>query len=175
MPILSKANDWGGGSITTPLYKHLQKTLPEGKTILELGSGWGSSKLMEHWNLYSIETAEEWFKKFNPQSFLVPTRLVPKSERESHDPKGIKGWYDLEILKKALQGLEYDLILIDGPTYGRWEFPYNLNLFDTSVPMVFDDVNRLEGQTVIKKVSLLVERSYKIYFERSRTSFGVIK
>jgi hypothetical protein len=130
---------------------------------------------MELWNLYSIEDMEEYFKKFNPQSFLVPTAPVPVDKRRHHDPEGIKGWYDLEILEEALQGLEYDLLLIDGPTYGRWEFPNNLYLFDTSVPMVFDDVNRKEGTTVIKEVSSLVGRPYKLYYEGSRSAFGVIE
>jgi hypothetical protein len=159
MPILSKANDWGGGSISHDLYKHIQEILPEGKTILELGSGWGSSKLMGRWNLYSIEDREKWFKMFNPQSFLFP--LV-----DAHDK-----WYDLELMKSTLRGLKYDLLLIDGPRYGRKNFPANLDLFDMSVSMVFDDVKRKEGQTVIEEVSLLVGRPYKIWHK----SFGVIQ
>ena len=161
MPILTRPNDWGGSSINHTLFKHIQEILPEGKTILELGSGWGSSKLMERWNLYSIENQKKWHGKFNPQSFLVPT---------THQ----LGWYDTVILKTVLQDLKYDLILIDGPWFGREFFPNNLDLFDTSVPMVFDDVNRELGQTVIKRVSETVGRPYEIYHANSRVSFGVV-
>ena len=165
MPIHSKANDWAGNSMTLTVYRHIEEVLPMGKTILELGSGWGSSMLMKRWNVYSIESEEKWFKKFNPQSFLVPTvgkRKAPSS------------WYDLEILKAAIQGLDYDFLFIDGP-FHRMGFPAHLDLFDTSVPMLFDDVNREEGQTVIKEVSRLVGRPYHIYNPGTELAFGVIE
>lgn len=165
MPKHSRPNDWAGNSMSYGAYLHMQKVLPKGKTILELGSGWGSGELMKRWNLYSIESNEEWFKKFNPQSFLVPT----VGERHVGST-----WYDIEILEAALQGLEYDFLLIDGP-HRREMFPAHLDLFDTSVPMLFDDVRREEGQTAIKKVSLLVGRPYKIYNEGTHRAFGCIK
>ena len=49
MPIHSRPNDWGGNSISISLYHYLEENLPKGKgkTILELGSGWGTGKLAE--------------------------------------------------------------------------------------------------------------------------------
>ena len=35
----------GKSCITFSLYNEIKKILPEGKTILELGSGWGTSQL----------------------------------------------------------------------------------------------------------------------------------
>ncbi|KKN92440.1 hypothetical protein LCGC14_0209310 [marine sediment metagenome] len=157
-----KRREFGGGSINRTVYDYILEVLPENKTILELGSGWGSGELMQHWNLYSIEHKEAWFKLYNPQSFLVPV---------THE----LGWYDIEILKEALSGLKYDLLLIDGPHYGREHFPANLDLFDTTVLMIFDDVNRSVGQNVIKEVSELVCRPYVIHYPNTKESFGVIE
>jgi hypothetical protein len=162
MPILTKANDWGGTSISRELYDFLKRALPEGDTLLELGSGWGSSQLMKRWNLISIENEERFFKKFNPQSFLVPT---------THD----EGWYKPEVLEEALQGLTYDFLLIDGPHHGREHFPEHLDLFDTSVPMIFDDINRPVGKKAIKDVSEIVGRPFVIYHPNTRHSFGFIE
>jgi hypothetical protein len=138
--------------------------LPKGKTVLELGSGWGSGKLMKRWNLISIENNLKWHKKYNPQSFHVPT-LYP----------GRRGWYNPEKLKAALQGLEYDFLLIDGPHYERENFPKHLDLFDTTVPMLFDDVNRSIGQRAIREASEIVGRPYVIYRPHTRESFGFIE
>ena len=161
MPIYSKAHSWGGNSISQNLFTYLDAILPGGKTILELGSGWASAELAKYWNVISIEDDEEWFKKYHPQAFLVP-----KTSPE--------GWYDRDILKQALSGLKYDLLLIDGPWDGRKHFPDHLDLFDTSVTMVFDDVRRAVGQEVIRKVSEAVGREYTIIGE-SGSMFGVIE
>ncbi len=162
MPIYTRRDDWGGNSISRELYGWIESYLPVDKTILELGSGWGTSKLMEKWNVWSIEHNEDWFKKYNPQSFLVHMS-APKED----------GWYEREALKKALDGLEYDLLLIDGPWYGRQHFPEHLDLFDTRVPMVFDDVSREMGMKVIRTVSTMVGREYLI-IGGGRSIFGVI-
>ena len=162
MPIHSRPNDWGGNSISKALYNHLEAHLPEGKTILELGSGWGTSKLMEKWNVWSIEDNKDWFKKYNPQSFLVPMSAS----------KGA-GWYRRDILEEVLKGLEYDALLIDGPWYGRHHFPDHLDLFDTSVLMLFDDIDRAEGRDIIRRVSTIIGRDYFLH-RQGQKGFGVI-
>jgi hypothetical protein len=142
----------------------LIEILPKGKTILELGSGWGSSQLMKRWNLISIENNIKWHKKFNPQSIRVKTKRP-----------GQRGWFDPVLLEEALQGLEYDLLLIDGPHFERECFPKHLDLFDNKVPMIFDDVNRRAGQYAIRESSKIIGRPYKIHYPNTRYSFGEIK
>jgi len=147
MGILHHHLGFNGNNMSEALYNWLCENLPEGKTILELGSGWSSSQLMKKWNLYSIEHNKDWFKKYNPQSFLVPMSGRPPD-----------GWYNIDILREALSGLKYDLILVDGPWHGREHFPEHLDLFDTSVTMVFDDVARKLGQDVVLKTADAVGR-----------------
>jgi hypothetical protein len=161
MPIYSNVNDWGGNSISKLLFDYLLETLPEDKTILELGSGWGTGKLVEHWNVWSIEDNEEWVGKYHDQYIYAPKN---------------DGWYDYDILKDALYELqgEYDLLLIDGPYDNREKFLDHMHLFSYSIPVVFDDVRRREGQRIIQLASAVLDRPYEIYGE-GRSMFGVIK
>jgi hypothetical protein len=158
----TKGNAFGGNSISRILFSYLKTNLDSGKTILELGSGWGTGELMKHWNVWSIEHNTKWFKKYNPQSLLVGI-----------DKRGEEGWYKHDVLKKALEGLEYDLLLVDGPWYGRQNFPDHLDLFDTRVPIVFDDVRRAKGIYTIKTVSTMIGRPYVIH-GHTHSMFGVI-
>ena len=133
----SDNNSFGGNSISKLLFDYLLETLPKGKTILELGSGWGTSALLKRWDVWSIEDNEYWFKKYNPQSFLVLLK--------DHAPIGDQAknrWYDPDALKTSIEGLEYDLLMVDGPYGYRAGITKYMDLFDTSVPIIFDDVRR---------------------------------
>lgn len=159
MPIHSRPEDWGGNSISKSLFMYLEETLPEGKTILELGSGWATGKLAEKWNVWSVEDKSEWVGKYHDQHFWVPLRDL---------------WYDSGILSRYLEDLEYDLLLVDGPYDHREGFIENMYLFKDNVPMVFDDVRRAPGLAIIEGVSNKLGRPYEIRCE-GRETFGVIE
>lgn len=164
MPIHSKVNDWGGNSISRLLFDYLLDTLPEGKTILELGSGWGTGQLMKHWNVWSIESEPEWYGKYNKtQSIFVPIT-----------EKG--GWYDHDKMKETMARLvhEYDLLLVDGPYDNRGKILDNFYMFNHATPVVFDDVRRKEGRKILEDVSNLLKRPYILHGE-GRSMFGVIE
>ena len=159
MPIYSKVNDWGGNSISKALFTYLEETLPEGKTILELGSGWGTGKLAEKWNVWSVEDDAKWAGKYNDQYFEVPLS---------------DSWYNPGILAIYLEGLAYDLLLIDGPYDNREGFLNYLYLFNADVPMVFDDVRRKSGRRIIEQTSVKLDRPWDLHGQ-GREMFGVIK
>ena len=159
MPIHSKVNDWGGNSISISLFHYLEKTLPEGKTILELGSGWGTGKLAEKWNIWSVEDDAAWAGKYNDQYFAVPLSGL---------------WYNTGILEIYLRGLEYDLLLIDGPYDHREGFLEHLSLFKQDVPMVFDDVRRKSGRRILEQVSVKLDRPWVLH-GLGREMFGIIE
>jgi hypothetical protein len=164
MPIHSKVNDWGGNSISKLLFDYLLDNLPEGKTILELGSGWGTSQLMKHWNVWSIESEPEWYAKYNKtQSVFVPIT-----------EKG--GWYDHDIMKGTMYKLvhKYDLLLVDGPFHNRHLIRDNLYMFNFSTPIVFDDVRREKAKATIEAISAFLKRPYVIHGS-GRSMFGVIE
>ena len=146
MPIYSMRNTWGGNEISHELFQYLEATLPEGKTILELGSGWGTSQLMKKWNVWSIEDRPEWHCKFNEHQ----SRLVPLKDK----------WYDPEILENVLTNLKYDLLLVDGPYDNREGFITNFGLFNPNVPIVFDDVKRSRGKGIAEVIAALTGRLF---------------
>lgn len=165
MPKYSARNTFGGNSISRQLFDYIRTYLPKGKTILEIGSGWGTSKLIEHWNVWSIESEKEWYKKYHDQYILAPLRHYGIDKSDT--------WYDIDILGPALKELKYDLLLIDGPYNNRNGFINHLDLFDPSVVMLFDDVRREEGRHIIEEVSKLLERPFSIRGS-DRSMFGVI-
>ena len=147
--------------ISDELYNKIREILPAGKTILEFGSGKGSKRLAEDYTVHSIEHDKDWVDKFKGVNYI-------------HAPI-VDGWYDLS--KDDLPE-EYDLLLIDGPpgVIGREGFFDNLKLFNTGVPMIFDDVNRQRERWLMTKVhnSLKDDRVIKI-FSSADKQFGVIE
>ena len=128
-------NKFGGWAIQESCFNLIKKILPEGKTILELGSGHGTDALSKHYNMISIENQPEWVGVYNSHYIEVPIRSYSHtqintvgllSEVEEYTapdlpgdgPKGTitplqRGWYDYKILSEKLKDLTYDLILID--------------------------------------------------------------
>jgi len=157
--------------MTNALFDFIIKILPEGKTILELGSGEGTARLVEHYTVYSVENFEPIVNIYHNNYIYVP--LVPFS-----DPKHPQSnmWYDPEVLKKKLPS-SYDLIFVDGPAgwYGRGGFDFYIDLFRKDVPIVFDDVNRARDFAIMDSVAKKLNRKYRDFdTEEKRTRFGYI-
>lgn len=160
-------NNFGGWAIQESCYNLILKLLPEGKTILELGSGYGTEALARHYKMYSIENYIEWTGKFNSEYIFAPIKNYDQ-EWTTPDLPGDNtdiqvGWYDPAFLEGNLPE-HYDLILIDGPNgmFGRGGFLKHLDMFNTDVPMVFDDINRDCEYQLMVKVAEKVNRSYTI-------------
>ena len=51
---------FGQVSISKNCFELIRSILPEGKTILEFGSGFGTTQLAKHYNMYSVENQIEW-------------------------------------------------------------------------------------------------------------------
>ena len=121
--------DFGGSSVEKPLFDWIVSNLSPGSTILELGSGQGSTKnLSRFYRLYSVEDKLEFIGLYDSTYIYAPI---------------INNWYAVDILRSELPD-HYDLILVDGPTGegNRWGFLHHLDLFNTNVPIVFDDIWR---------------------------------
>ena len=114
-------------SISQEMFDYIRSVLDDGATLLELGSGWASGQLSKYYTVYSIEHDRRWLYKYNTNYIYAPIR---------------NRWYDIEVLKKELP-IHYDLILVDGPPgpIGRGKFYDYLDLFNTKVPIIFDDIN----------------------------------
>lgn len=146
--------------------------LPKGKTVLELGSGTGTKRLVEHFTVYSVEDMKKIIGKYKSNYIYSPIRLY-NSEYVAPDipgstGKGIltprqMGWYDYEILEKELPS-HYDFLFIDGPVgkIGRAGFLKHLDLFDTSVPMIMDDIHRVPERKLLDAVAEKLNLKFEI-------------
>jgi len=155
----------GGWAIQESCYNFIKEILPEGKTILEFGSGIGTDYLSRHYTMYSIENYKEWIDKYDSTYIYAPIKnynsewTSPELPGE-HSERQI-GWYDPSMLVGKLPE-HYDLILIGGPNgmFGRGGFLKHIDMFNTSVPMVFDDINRHTERALMIKVSEHVGRPW---------------
>lgn len=157
----------GGWAIQESCYEFIKKTLSEGSTILELGSGIGTDYLSKHYTMYSIENYLEWVDKYNSTYIFAPIESyndkwsAPDLPGE-HAPKQ-SGWYNPELLKNNLPE-SYDLILVDGPNgmFGRGGFLKHIDMFNTNVPIIFDDIDRESEMQLMIKVAEHIKRKYYI-------------
>ena len=160
-----------GPTLDNESIDYIKSILPEGQTILELGSGEGTIKLSEYYNMISVENQREWQDRYPICTKYINVGHKMYNETDFKKPDNIKnipsqnGWYDPNELQTKLPAkTEYDLILIDGPGgwLGRAGFITYLEYFNTEVPIILDDVHREQELMIIKKLSEILGREYKI-------------
>ena len=153
-------------SVSNTCINLIHSIIKPGSVILELGSGEGTVILAEFYTMYSIENQPEWYDRYPICTTYINTRT--RMYDDTYLPPDIpenKGWYHTDDLIGKLPE-KYDLILIDGPggaKYGRGGFVKHIDLFNTNVPMIFDDVHRENDLMVMQKVSEIVNRPYHIH------------
>lgn len=154
---------FGGWAMNQTTFDYIRSILPDNSTILELGSGTGTNELAKFYKMYSIEANPNWLNKFNSTYIYAPIKMY----NQLYTAPGIEnnfGWHDYQILSKELADLHYDLIFIDGPEgkYGRAGFLKHINLFNTNVPLIFDDIHRKPEMDLLIEVSKVLNKPYKI-------------
>jgi len=138
---------FGGGAIERELFDYIRSILPDGSTILEFGSGYGTDQLLKHYNVISIEHDPEYHKQRPERHKAYLAALVD-------------GWYDPEVVKTAMED-HFDLILVDGPPHGgRAGLLNHIDLFkDIRCQIIFDDVDRVIDHDTM--LTFCRERGYK--------------
>lgn len=156
----------GGWAIQESCYNFIREILPEGSTILELGSGIGTKYLAQHYTMYSIENYIEWMGRYNSEYIFAPIKNYDNEwtapDLPGDDTPRQVGWYDPAFLEGNLPEA-YDLILIDGPNgmFGRGGFLKHIELFNTNVPLIFDDINRKSEYELMVKVAEHINKPWK--------------
>lgn len=130
--------------------------LPVGSTILELGTGIGTQTLTKYFKVLSVENKPIWHTGHSELIHVPRKELDIPSRSFSRLFPLASFWYDPEVLKEKLKDKTYDAILVDGPSTereraGMWW--YYGALFDTSVPVIVDDVQRHYDWTVAKQIA----------------------
>lgn len=152
---------FGGWSIEESAFDWILSHLPEGSTLLEFGSGFVTDELAKHYKVYSIEHHPNYIDKRNTTYIYAPYNGG--------------NWYNITILKEELPKITYDFILIDGPDSNkRNNFFKHSDMFNLSVPMLFDDMNeewlRNPAETFINEI---VKRPYELIKGYEKSSIGV--
>jgi len=148
--------------ISNTLFEKLREILPEGKTILELGSGDGTSLLAKHYNMISIEHDEKYLN-LHPSKYIYAP-LVEIEKQFKHFDEDTH-WYSREVLRAELPKIDYDCILVDGPQnqYGRGGFYKWFDLFKHDIPIFIDDAHRKRESKMVVLISAKVQRPVTIY------------
>lgn len=122
----------GGVSLCGAALDWIAAQLKEGQTILEFGSGYATGFLAKRFKMISVEHNTAYLNRHPTDYIHAPLREYTDGSR----------WYDVEALRAGLDGKKYDLILNDGPGIGqRGGLLDNMDLFDTEVPIIWDDCN----------------------------------
>jgi len=164
-------------AISKECHDFILSVLENGKTILEFGSGVGTEILCQTHKVISVEENINFVGR-HPSTYIhAPLKKLKDELLEKYSPA--TSWYDPEIIDKKLNGKEpmsYDLILVDGPAYagGRGGFYENLNLFDTSKIIMFDDIEREDDRRIFNMVVEKLGRPTKIIESPGNTQTGVI-
>ena len=139
-------DSWSIGHKIVDLVK---SRLSEGKQILELGSGFGTAELVKRWKVRSIEENAEFINKFHDDYVHCPI---------------VDEWYDVKPLE-CLIDFSWDLLLIDGPAYGRRSnMIKHLHLFNLSQGqiIVVDDVERDDDSQALSILESKLREKFKI-------------
>ena len=163
------ASKFGGWSIDEKLYDFIRKVLPEGSTILELGSGHTTDIMAKHYTMYSVEHDLKWVDKYNSTYLHVPLKEHKAIKNHRHTR-----WYDADILKWKLRGIKYDLLLVDGPPITRSGFFKYMELFDSNAIWIFDDSNRGSDARVLNSVCARLDRPWVTYHGGPDKTFSVV-
>jgi hypothetical protein len=145
-----------GFEVCREMIQWIKDNIPTGNTILELGSGKGSTQhLCDDYILYSIEHEAKFLNKFKSTYIHAPIK---------------DDFYDPEILKIQLPK-KYDLLLIDGPPrkiyedgvsrkVGRRGFMNYTDLFYLDCPIIIDDIDRGRERHLIEDLSTMLNRKF---------------
>jgi len=154
---------WGGSGIEKIVFDYICDLLPEGKHILELGSGYVSTfAFSTRYKVTSIEENEDYINTIENVKYI-------------HAPIDESGWFDAQKVYDGLP-MTYDLIFIDAPCGGgkRSGFLDNLALFDLTVPMIFHDTYRDTERLLCENVAKALRKKPIFFDNKGGDSWGVI-
>lgn len=148
------------------LFNAMRLALPKGGTVLELGSGAGSTvELKNHgYNVYSIEHNERYVGTWNDVEHTIVA------------PFDGTGFYNMDIVVSKLPSIQYDILLIDGPdTENRTLrfYEYGCQHFNPNVPWFFDDWFGQQMKIGIKAVANKTGRELLV-FEDTTKQYAVL-
>jgi hypothetical protein len=153
---------WGGSGIEKILFDHICDLLPEGKTILEFGSGYiSTAAFSSRYNVISIDQDKEYQNKFEGVTYI-------------HAPL-VDGWFDPFEIHSKLQHT-YDLIFIDAPsgTGNRSGFLAHMAMFKLTVPIIVHDTYRQAEIDLALDIAKVLRKKAE-FFNKGGDNWALIK
>ena len=126
----------------------IEANIPKRSTVLEFGSGDGSQRLANRYDLWSIEHDEQWIGKTKSNYVMAKIIDNPVSQKA-----GEQGWYDPIFFEKIPQSAE--LIVVDGPvgTIGRSGLLHHLEKLPQFRYIMVDDTDRPEEERLSQQLA----------------------
>jgi hypothetical protein len=159
-------------AISNFMLQFMIQNIQKGSTILEFGSGRGTQKLSETFNMLSIEESSDWVDRYDSEYAHVEIE---------------NDWYNIDKVNDFIKNKTYDAILIDGPGAGVRNKIVDLISagklkLNTDVYIIIDDVEREDGCELSINMSKLLKRECKVVeYDRpyaddtARLAFSYIK
>lgn len=140
------------------LFNAMRLVLPKNGTVLELGSGDGSTVELKNrgYTVYSIEHNDRYLGRWND---LDHTIYAPFNET---------GFYDMKIVVEKIPS-NYDILLVDGPDTENRNlrfYEYGCQHFKSDVPWFFDDWAGDQMKIGIQAVANKTKRELLIFEDR---------
>ena len=142
-----------GWMLPEKAFKWIEENIKPNSKILEFGSGDGSHRLVNQYQLWSIEHDPQWLNQ--TKSNYVHAPIVENPVSIEHNETG---WYDPIFLDAIPDSVE--LILIDGPvgTIGRSGVLHIAEKLPDCKYILVDDTDRKEEYQMSQKLAKVLER-----------------
>lgn len=137
----------------------IRQIVPKGGRIIELGSGDGTEKLAERYEVYSVEDNEEWVGHCSDSNYIHAPLIELTSQSTTYN------WYDPSILQKELPQ-SCDLVLVDGPagSINRQGLLWHLELFPLDAHIIVDDTLRESECNLAREIAYLLNRPLHMFW-----------
>jgi len=146
------------------VFDFIRSILPDGSTMVEIGSGYMSHRFAEYYEVYSIEDDEKWICRC---SLCLPIHYIYAPRKNN--------FYDEDAIRSGLPE-KYDFLLWDGPWLDkiRPEFLKHLHLFNLDIPIVIDDINVKAIREAAKQLAAMLGRELQEKKTENHREFGYI-
>ena len=142
-----------GWMLPEEAFRWIEENIEPNSKVLEFGSGDGSHRLVNRYQLWSIEHDPQWLNQTKSNYVHAPIAENPVSIEYNE-----AGWYDPKFLEAIPNYVE--LILIDGPvgTIGRSGVLYVAEQLPDCKYILVDDTDRQEEYKMSQELAKVLKR-----------------
>ena len=131
------------------IFSWLEENVEQGMVVLELGSGHGSMRLAERFELVSIEHDPEWLGL--AESKYVYAEIQENAVSCKYNQQG---WYNSQPIIEIMKAIQISVFIIDGPPgdIGRHGVLSIIEELPKNAIFIIDDVHRDDEFDLLQKL-----------------------